>query len=73
MTNTKELIDIINADSLVEVKQHLGNVLALLGATELPGARFCDDFHACQHWGDKLIELYIVEPDWSDCTGCQLK
>ena len=37
VANTKELIDMINVDSLMKAKQHLGSLLAVVEAAELAG------------------------------------
>ena len=77
VANTKEVIAMINEDSLIKVKQHLGTVLALLEAAELPGyGRIitCGNCSAGEDsTGELMMSLWMSEPDWSNCAGCLLK
>ena len=75
VANTKELIDMINEDSLIEAKQHLGKVLALVEAAELPGVErsiSCDNCNAFQQSYCERMLFMIREPTCSDCDGCAL-
>ena len=74
MANTKELIDMMNVDSLTEAKQHLEKVLALVEAAPLPGREIrCHDCGAGQRSSDAEMVLLMFEPRWSNCAGCVLK
>ena len=76
VANTKELIDLINGDSLIEAKQHLMKVLDIVEAAELPGGGRdieCDNCDAEQYSIDERMFLEIDEPAWSNCAGCELK
>ena len=77
VANTKQFIDMINGDSLLEAKQHLKNVLAVVEAeAKLPGPKLnivCGDCKAMQFWSYERISLLVDEPDWSNCVGCLLK
>ena len=76
VNSTKELIAMINADSLPEAKQHLEKVLALVEVAALPGGGRrikCRDCYAMQHSNDERLFFWIDEPLWSTCTGCALK
>ena len=78
VANTEELINMImiNGDSLIEAKQHLGKVLALVEAAELPGSERdveCGNCYAAQSWNDERMVFIMNVPDWSDCAGCVLK
>ena len=79
VAKTKELTDMaamINGDSVIEAKQHLGSVLAVAVAAELPGG--WRDIR-CRHCGaeqslrDKEMVFVIIEPAWSNCAGCVMK
>ena len=76
VANVKELIDMINGESLIEAKQHLGSVLSLVEAAELSrrGRDIrCDDCGSEQYSMDGRMLLFIDEPTWSDCDGCEFK
>ena len=76
VANTRELIDMINVDSLIEAKQHLGKVSALMEAAELPGGGRdirCNHCEARQCSDDEVMVLWIHEPNWSNCASCELK
>ena len=78
VANIKELIDMINGDSLLHIsKQHLRKVLALLEATELAGGWRDIDCNNCGSQldgaGDLRALIEIDEPAWSNCSGCELK
>ena len=70
VANTEELLDMISGDSLIEAKQLLETVSAFPG-----GGRDieCDNCGAKEFSSDERIELFIDEPDWSNCAGCELK
>ena len=78
MANTKELIAMINGDSLLEAKQHLGKLLA----AALPDGGRDPDIMCCNcgawqrmNWGsgEKRTQLLMFEPRWSNCADCELK
>ena len=72
----KELIDMTSGDSLIEAKQHLGNVLALVEAAALLDVAreiTCDNCYAWLNSNDEGILSEIIEPAWSNCAGCELK
>ena len=76
VNSTKELIAMINADSLPEAKQHLEKVLALVEVAALPGGGRrieCRDCYTMQHSNDERLFFWLDEPLWSNCTGCALK
>ena len=76
MANTKELIGLINRNSLIEVKQHLEKVLALVEAAALPGGGrdiWCGNCDAVQRSWDEQMMFWIHEPSWSNCAHCELK
>ena len=80
VANTKELIGMINEDRFTEVKQHLGSVLPLMKAAELPGGGrsiSCGNCGACQYSTNNDLLCHIgfkmQEPAWSNCAGCELK
>ena len=74
VSNTEELIAMINGDSLTEAKQHLRSFLALVEATALAGGRnvTCRNCAALQYSRDERIHLLIYERHWSNCAGCAL-
>ena len=78
--NTKELINMISGDSLIEVKQHLRKVLTLVEATELPGGGrditcgYCGaEQRSIIYEGGEYMFFKTFEPRWSNCAGCELK
>ena len=77
VANTKELIDMINGDSLMEAKQYLGSMLTLIEAAE---GNEAESDTMCGNCGsgliltdDERIILVLEEPSWSNCVGCELK
>ena len=76
VANTKEFVDLIDGDSIVETKQHLTSVLALVEAAELQGGGrsiMCGNCYSYQVSSDERLVLGINEPDWFNCAGCELK
>ena len=75
--NLKELTAMINRDSLLQEKQFLGKVLSLVEAEALPGGGrgliMCANCGAHQHSSDEAMNLFIHEPEWSNCAVCALK
>ena len=73
---TTKLIAMIIGDSLIEAKQHLRSVLALVEATEFPGGGrdiMCGTCGASQRSTEDALLLMMNEPAWSNCAGCELK
>ena len=77
MAKMKELVDLIDGDSIIETKQHLTSFLALVEASALSyivsDFMHCGNCNAHQFWSDKGLTLYLDEPDWFNCAGCELK
>ena len=82
VANTKELIAMINADSLIEAKQCLGKLLVLVEAEALRGGGReirCGNCNAGQYSNsiidpmDERMTFCINEPDWSNCADCAFK
>ena len=76
VANAKEMFDMINGDSLLDEKQHMGKFVAVVEAAALPGGWKdikCWDCFAEQASLDLEMELVIYEPRWSNCVGCELK
>ena len=78
VANIRELIGMINEDSLKEAKQHLLRVLPLEEAAPLPEHYFrhtgmharCDNCGARHQTCFRQIQLWIYESRWSSCAGC---
>ena len=75
--NTTELINLITGDSLIEEKQHLVNVLALVENSGSPGRQrniLCGKCSAHQNLNDAGLLLVIIDQFWYNCgDGCELK
>ena len=73
--DTQILIGMINGDTYIPEKQHLGRILPLVIAAETAGDREDIQCLRCMaglyFFGNK-IELFMSEPEWSDHAGCPL-
>ena len=75
LKNVKELMDMVNGDDLLETKQHLEKVLPLVKRAAFHDGVMdneCDYCSAGLSSDEALVKLHIVEPDWSNCAGCEV-
>ena len=76
VANIEEMIDMLDEERFIEAKQHLGSVLSLVDAAELSGGGrdiHCDNCGAWKRSTFAGIMFCMEYPDWTDCTGCELK
>ena len=75
--NTETLIGMIDEDRFIEAKQHLGRVLPLVKAAELPGGggdiRCRNCFAHQSPVGNEICCIWMLEPKWSNCAGCRFE
>ena len=73
--DTKILINMMDDDIFLELKQHLVKILPILEertATWQEGENLCGKCDAKTYLYMSQLLLDVFEPDWSNCTGCVL-
>ena len=73
--DTKILIDMMDNDIFLELKQYLVQILPKLEErtpTWQEGDAICDKCDAATYFKMSRLLFKLFQPDWSNCTGCVL-